>query len=139
VPALLSTPVSDVFSGGVAFSYFPTSDGYGMITLSADGTRCVSNLVCGAVLMKYSVATSDDFKRLSTQYNASTGPNSPAQSSQSTANITCPGPSASFLGSNLLPPTPNEAVCNCVNENAYACRVTQRTANEPAIVGGLTE
>lgn len=34
VAALYSAPVSNVFSGGVAFSYFPTSDGYGMVTFS---------------------------------------------------------------------------------------------------------
>lgn len=39
VAALLSTPVADVFSGGIAFSYFPTSDNYGMVTFSADGTQ----------------------------------------------------------------------------------------------------
>ena len=37
VDALFSEPVTDVFSGGVAFSYFPTSDGYGMVTFSGDG------------------------------------------------------------------------------------------------------
>lgn len=37
VQALFTTPVSDVFSGGVAFSYFPTSDNYGMVTFSSDG------------------------------------------------------------------------------------------------------
>lgn len=42
VPALFSPPVSDVFSGGIAFSYFPTSDGYGMVTFSADGKTYVS-------------------------------------------------------------------------------------------------
>ena len=36
VAALLAPPVSDVFSGGVAFSYFPTSDGYGMVSFSGD-------------------------------------------------------------------------------------------------------
>lgn len=36
VPVLFSPPVSDVFSGGIAFSYFPTSDGYGMVTFSGD-------------------------------------------------------------------------------------------------------
>lgn len=35
--ALFSSPVADVFSGGVAFSYFPTQDGYGMVTFSGDG------------------------------------------------------------------------------------------------------
>lgn len=34
VAALYAPPVSDVFSGGLAFSYFPTQDGYGMVTFS---------------------------------------------------------------------------------------------------------
>lgn len=38
VTALFASPVSDVFSGGVAFSYFPTSDGYGMVTISNNNT-----------------------------------------------------------------------------------------------------
>ena len=37
VTALFAPPVSDVFSGGMAFSYFPTSDGYGIVDFSADG------------------------------------------------------------------------------------------------------
>jgi hypothetical protein len=31
---LYSEPVTNVFSGGIAFSYFPTADGYGMVTFS---------------------------------------------------------------------------------------------------------
>jgi hypothetical protein len=42
VAALYSSPVSDVFSGGVAFSYFPTSDGYGMVTFSGNGQTWVA-------------------------------------------------------------------------------------------------
>ena len=42
VQALYTSPVSDVFSGGVAFSYFPTSDGYGMVTFSSDGSTFVT-------------------------------------------------------------------------------------------------
>lgn len=38
VAALFASPVSDVFSGGVAFSYFPTSDDYGMVTISDNDT-----------------------------------------------------------------------------------------------------
>ena len=38
VQALFTSPVSDHFSGGIAFSYFPTSDGYGLVTFSADGS-----------------------------------------------------------------------------------------------------
>lgn len=36
VAALLSSPMSDTFSGGVAFSYFPTSDNYGMVEISGN-------------------------------------------------------------------------------------------------------
>lgn len=36
VGSLFSAPTTDVFSGGIAFSYFPTSDGYGMVTFAGD-------------------------------------------------------------------------------------------------------
>lgn len=116
--------MTDVFSGGIAFSYFPTSDGYGMVTFPGDGTT---------------VETSADFERLSAEYNSTTGPNSPAQSSQSQITTQCPGVNASLIASTDLPPTPDEAVCNCINQNAFACRVRPETANNPIIVGELTE
>ncbi|WWC97763.1 hypothetical protein V866_004649 [Kwoniella sp. B9012] len=122
VAALFSTPVSDVFSGGVAFSYFPTSDGYGMVTISSDGNT---------------VTTSDDFNRLSTQYNATSPPNSPAKSSVTAGQTNCPSESSSLVASNTLPPTPNEQVCNCINEKALSCLVRSSTANSPTIVGDL--
>ncbi|WRT68843.1 uncharacterized protein IL334_005824 [Kwoniella shivajii] len=122
VASLFSSPTSDVFSGGVAFSYFPTSDGYGMVTFSADGNT---------------VTTSDDFTRLSTQYNATAPPNSPAQSSVTAGQTDCPSESATFIASNTLPPTPNEDVCNCINQKSLACLVLQKTANSPTIVGDL--
>lgn len=42
VAALYAQPTSDVFSGGIAFSYFPTSDGYGMVQFSGDGQQWVA-------------------------------------------------------------------------------------------------
>lgn len=122
VPVLFSAPVSDVFSGGMAFSYFPTQDGYGMVTFSADGQQ---------------VETSGDFDRLAAYYNSTNGPNSPAQSTQSQQTTQCPEEDANFFASTTLPPTPNEAVCNCINENAFGCRVRQASANQPVIVGEL--
>ncbi|KAK4686291.1 hypothetical protein P7C73_g3844, partial [Tremellales sp. Uapishka_1] len=124
VTALFASPVSDVFSGGVAFSYFPTSDGYGMVTFSTDGST---------------VTTSDDFTRLAAEYKGTTPPNSPAQSSASTTATTCPSESADLLASTTLPPTPDESVCNCVNSQAYACRVKAATADQPSLVGTLTD
>lgn len=86
-----------------------------------------------------SVETSADFDRLSAEYNRTTGPNSPAQSSQSQMTTDCPAINGSLLASTDLPPTPDEAVCNCINQNAFACRVRPETAASPAIIGSLTE
>ncbi|OCF34149.1 1,3-beta-glucanosyltransferase [Kwoniella heveanensis BCC8398] len=122
VAALFSSPVSDVFSGGMAFSYFPTSDGYGMVTISSDSNT---------------ITTSDDFTRLSTQYNATTPPNSPSKGSVQAGTTECPSESASLIASTTLPPTPNEAVCNCINEKSLACQLNQASANSPTIVGDL--
>jgi len=124
VTSLFTTPVTDVFSGGVAFSYFPTSDGYGMVTFSADGN---------------SVEVSSDFTRLSAEYNGTTGPNSPSQSSQTFTSTDCPAVNGSLLASTTLPPTPDEAVCNCLLQNALSCRVSIATSKQPTIVGSLTD
>ena len=42
VASLYSQPTTNVFSGGIAFSYFPTNDGYGMVTFGgSDGQQYV--------------------------------------------------------------------------------------------------
>ncbi|EIW66984.1 1,3-beta-glucanosyltransferase [Tremella mesenterica] len=123
VTALFASPVSDVFSGGMAFSYFPTSDGYGMVTI--DGN---------------SVTTSDDFTRLSAQYNNTKPPTSITKSSApAVTTISCPSENSTLLASSTLPPTPDEAVCDCLNANAFACLVKQSSANSPTIVGALID
>ncbi|KAG5220568.1 glycoside hydrolase family protein [Salix suchowensis] len=68
--------MSDVWSGGVAFSYFPAASvqgQFGMVTVNGN-----------------TVTTSDDFDRLRTQYNQASGPNSPARSSAATTFGSCP-------------------------------------------------
>jgi hypothetical protein len=120
VAALLATPVSDVFSGGIAFSYFPTSDGYGMTTITGD-----------------TVTPNADFARLGAAYGNATGPNSPAQSAQQNTAATCPQESATLLATTELPPTPNPEVCNCLDKSAFACLVNDATANDPVKVGAL--
>ncbi|KAI5449931.1 1,3-beta-glucanosyltransferase [Naganishia albida] len=127
VGSLYSQPTTDVFSGGIAFSYFPTSDGYGMVTFSGtDGQQ---------------VETSDDFTRLATQLkNITSPPNTPTQGSvQSTQGICPTAENATFQASEVLPPTPNDAVCSCLYEKSFSCVVTPETANKPDIVGALTD
>ncbi|KAJ7051344.1 1,3-beta-glucanosyltransferase [Mycena amicta] len=128
VPVMFSTPMSNVWSGGLAFSYFSAiSKGheFGMAALSADNT---------------SITTNGDFDNLATQYNAvaATLPTTPSQSSaESNADSlpACPsGLNASSSG--LLPPTPDDAACGCLDD-ALMCRFTPQNADYTVLVGEL--
>ncbi|KAF7290861.1 1,3-beta-glucanosyltransferase [Mycena kentingensis (nom. inval.)] len=105
VPTLFSPSMTEIWSGGVAYSYLPAADQglqYGMIVLSSDNKT---------------VSRTPDFDNLVAQYaEVDLGSlNSPAQSSvKPTAFGTCPGPSANLTASTKLPPTPDDAVCGCV-------------------------
>lgn len=125
--AIYSSDMSPVFSGAVAFSYFPATSvqgQFGMVTISADGTT---------------VTTSDDFDRLVTQYNQVSPPNTPAQSSApATTYPSCPTANSTFVASTTLPPTPNEAACDCLL-STLSCRFTPATNNYTDIVGSLLD
>ncbi|EGO02821.1 carbohydrate-binding module family 43 protein/Glycoside hydrolase family 72 protein [Serpula lacrymans var. lacrymans S7.3] len=127
VGALYSSQMSDVWSGGVAFSYFPAQSAqgqFGMVTISADGSTVFVN---------------NDFTSLKTQYGSVTPPNIPTQSSAgSTAYPSCPQPNSSFVASNHLPPTPNLAACQCLQDH-LSCQFTPQTQNYSGIVGPLLD
>jgi 1,3-beta-glucanosyltransferase GAS1 len=125
VEALFSQNMSDIWSGGIAFSYFPAESAqgqFGMVTVSDDGS---------------SVQTSDDYNRLKAQYGQVSGPNSPSQSSASQSSYpSCPSANNTFVASTTLPPTPNESACSCL-ENTLSCRFRPLDANYSTIVGEL--
>lgn len=127
VGALLSSEMSPVWSGGVAFSYFPAASAqgqFGMVTISPDGST---------------VTTSSDFTNLQSQYAAASPPNSPSQSAAgATSYPSCPQQNSTWLASNSLPPTPNLAACQCL-ENNLSCQFTPSTSNYTAIVGSLLD
>ncbi|KAI8995412.1 Glucanosyltransferase-domain-containing protein [Trametes punicea] len=125
VPVIFSPPMSDIWSGGIAFSYFPaqSNDGqFGMVTI--DGNTVTPN---------------DDFNRLKAQYNNVTFPTTPSQSSAGqTQYPSCPSQNSTWLASNTLPPTPNDAACNCL-EGILSCQFTPKTSNTSSIVGPLLD
>jgi 1,3-beta-glucanosyltransferase GAS1 len=127
VGALFSTEMTNVWSGGIAFSYFPAASGqgqFGMVTISADGST---------------VTTSADFTALATQYGSTTPANSPSQAAAgATTYPACPQQNSSFLASTTLPPTPNDAACNCL-ENTLSCRFTPADSNYSQILGTLLD
>ena len=111
------------WSGGVAFTYFPTvaNEGdYGLVTLSADNTT---------------VTVSAEFTALGEQYGAVNGPNSPSQASAAQSTY---GACATITGaSNTLPGTPNNEACNCLL-NTLSCRANAAAVADPVLRGTLT-
>ncbi|KAI0963249.1 hypothetical protein AcW1_000378 [Taiwanofungus camphoratus] len=124
VGTLFASPMSDIWSGGVAFSYFPATSSagqFGMVTIEPNN----------------SIAVSQDFTNLQSQYGKISPPNSPSQSSAGSTNYPgCPQENSTFLASTTLPPTPNDAACSCL-ENALSCQFTPRTSNTTSIIGPL--
>jgi hypothetical protein len=53
--------------------------------------------------------------------------------------LACPAESDSLLASTNLPPTPNNAVCDCVNGGALGCHAIAATASKPAVIGSLID
>ncbi|KIK97879.1 carbohydrate-binding module family 43 protein [Paxillus rubicundulus Ve08.2h10] len=127
VAALLSSDMSPVWSGGIAFSYFPAESvqgQFGMVTISPDGST---------------VTVSQDFTNLETQYTQAAPPNSPSQSEAGSPSYpACPQQSSDMLASTTLPFTPNFAACTCL-ENNLSCQFTPTTSNYSAIVGSLLD
>lgn len=125
VGTIFSRPMSDIWSGAVAFSYFPaqSNDGeFGMVTIDGD-----------------SVTTGDDFNRLKAQYGNVTLPTVPSKSSAgSTQFPSCPPNNSTWLASTSLPPTPNDDACTCL-DGILSCLFTPKTSNTTAIVGSLLD
>ncbi|THH19069.1 hypothetical protein EUX98_g8845 [Antrodiella citrinella] len=129
VQVLFATPMSNIWSGGLAFSYFPATSSqgqFGMTTISADNTTVTPNA---------------DFDALKTQYALVQFPTTPAQSSAgSTSYPTCPvADGVNFLASTTLPPTPNDAACSCLMD-VLSCQFTPpATADVSLTVGPLLD
>jgi 1,3-beta-glucanosyltransferase GAS1 len=108
--------MSDIWSGGIAFNYFPAQSAagqFGMVTV--DGST---------------VTTSQDFDNLKEQYNKVSPPTTPTKSNAPAETYAaCPAQSSDLLASTTLPPTPNDNACGCV-ESALSCVYKPTTNNE---------
>lgn len=125
VSALFSQPMTNTFSGGVAFSYFPQPSGldYGLVSVSGN-----------------SVTTRPDWQALKRQFaNTTSAPTgAPTGANASPDYQTCRGGTNNLPASTQLPPTPNPQLCSCLETNAYSCVLNQAALNSPNIIGTLT-
>ncbi|KAI0702424.1 Glucanosyltransferase-domain-containing protein [Cytidiella melzeri] len=118
VETIFASPMTNVWSGALAFSYFPATSAqgqFGIVTI--DGNT---------------VTTGAEFDNLKTEYGKVSPPNSPT--SGTNAYPACPTQDSTFLASTTLPPTPNDNSCNCV-ESAVACQFKPSTSNSTILSG----
>ncbi|KAJ6479516.1 Glucanosyltransferase-domain-containing protein, partial [Mycena vitilis] len=127
VGTLFASPMTDVWSGGLAFSYFSAqSQGheFGMATLSTDNKT---------------VTTNADYDNLVTQFAAVTFVNSPSKASASASSFpACPSEGASLEASGTLPPTPNASACSCLAAKLGCTFKIPSNGDYTAVVGALT-
>jgi len=125
VAALFSSAMTDIWSGGLAFGYFQSvQTGFGLVDISSDGSTVTPN---------------QDFTNLQNQYSQVVFVNTPDQTTAgATAFPACAAPDGvNFLGSNNLPPTPDQAACDCAVNSAFSCVFSPQTSNVSAIEGTL--
>ncbi|KAJ7431316.1 Glucanosyltransferase-domain-containing protein [Mycena galericulata] len=128
VATLFASPMTNVWSGRLAFSYFAAESqgqNFGMVTLSSDNITATTNA---------------DFANLVAQYSAVSIVNSPAQSAAPAATYgACPSEGASLEAAATLPATPNESECDCV-ASALSCQFKAPSggADDTVLLGTLT-
>jgi len=127
VPALFGSQATPVWSGGLAFSYFPaeSSQGeFGLVNISTDGSTVTPNT---------------DFNNLQAMYSQVSLINSPAKSAAPAASYpSCPQQNSTFLASTTLPPTPSDSACQCL-ESSLSCQFNPQVSNTTAILGPLLD
>ncbi|RQM06024.1 hypothetical protein DH86_00003847 [Scytalidium sp. 3C] len=95
VSALYNTEMTSVFSGGLVYEYSEEGNGYGLVTISPDGT---------------SVTPNDDFTYLKSAYAAQTNPSGNGGATSTSAASTCPTASSNWNVTNDdLPAIPSQA------------------------------
>lgn len=100
---LFSSPMSDVWSGGLVYEYFQDTNDFGLVTISGS-----------------SVTTLAPFAAYSSQVakvNPS-GVSMNAYTPTNTALPSCPTTGSSWNGSSTLPPSPNNDLCACAVSNS---------------------
>lgn len=96
--ALYSSEMTDVIAGGIVYMYFEEANDYGLVSISSGSAKTLS-----------------DYSRLSTVI-AKVAPSSTAMSAYTPTNsaAACPTIGTSWKAADTLPPTPNNATCDCM-------------------------
>jgi hypothetical protein len=114
VQALYGSNMTSVWSGGIVYMYYEETNNYGLVSI-----------------VNGEVSTLPDFNSLSKEL-AEISPSSANTASYKASStvMSCPPSDALYWkASDVLPPTPNEAICECVSE-AAECVVASSVSSE---------
>jgi len=114
IAALFSDEMTDVWSGGIVYMYYQESNNYGLVSISNG-----------------KVSTMADYSYYSSEINAvsPTSTNS-ASYTPSATSMTCPSVQAkTWLADDVLPPTPDKALCECAYDS-LSCVVSTDVSDD---------
>jgi hypothetical protein len=148
--------MSDLWSGGVAYSYYPTPLGYGRQNSFNCFQAGLPDLLGYAILIMsfihgtflglvdYSTKAegralrTKDFDNLAQWYRQVKPPNQPKLKSLVAPKQKCTSTNSnSFAITSVLPPQPNAEACNCADRAAFTCQV--RKDASPLVIAELLE
>ncbi|KAH3688096.1 hypothetical protein WICPIJ_000938 [Wickerhamomyces pijperi] len=115
VAALYSSPMTDVWSGGIVYMYFEEANNYGLVSLDGD-----------------SIETLDDFNNYKSEIakiSPSSAQSSAVASASAAATLSCPAQDVNWKANTGLPPTPNDSLCSCMSA-ANSCVVSDDVDEE---------
>ncbi|KAI5817510.1 beta-1,3-glucanosyltransferase [Pyronema omphalodes] len=119
VKAIYGDQMTGVWSGGIVYMYFQEANEYGLVQVKNG-----------------EVTKLQDFENLKKQIS-SVNPTGVSMSSYNPTNTklsACPSENADWMASKVLPPTPNQSLCNCMT-GALSC--SAKSSVKPSDYGSL--
>lgn len=115
VAALYGENMTGVWSGGIVYMYFEETNNYGLVTISGD---TVSTLV------DYGYYKTEILAIDPTSVNSDD-----IASASASATLACPSEDAVWKASTDLPPTPDDALCTCL-EDSLSCVISDDVSSD---------